>query len=433
MNSRFKAEPAYRMNMKKEPIGERFASHSGDQKEDNDKDELATPPSHTTVEDALSTGLLQLSTTDRTDLEEEIHGVRCLGVTKETPDLLQRSLQEFNRELLSIKNSASRRATLQNARSSYSNRRRSFKSSNSQDNPIDVLKNVIDTTTTTTTTTGTTSARQQCYLNHPDVRLRFLRCESFNARAAAKRFVKFFDLAMEVFGDFVADRPIYLSDFFESTAGGRIKRSQQHEKKALANSRIQYLSFRDRSGRRVKVGVGDCNADLDLFLRIKINLLLDWIASEDVETQQKGVVIVVWPSDPPATNTNAPNSDNNINNINNNSSGASSNGSEAEAEDERQWEGLLRPRYSKNVVAYHKRYYDAQPIRVAAMHWCSQEKPIYRVLNALYYFSLDSKSQSRYKVHFGTLTHAQTHTHTPKTSITDFLQLYLYCFSILFR
>jgi len=144
----------------------------------------------------------------------------------------------------------------------------------------------------------------------------------------------------------------------------------------------------------VKVGVGECNSELDLILRIKINLLLDWIASEDVETQQKGVVIVVWPSDPP--NPTSRNSNNNNSMAN---SSASSSGSESEGESN--WEGFLRPKLSKNDLANHNRYYHAQPIRIAAIHWCSQDKPIYRVLNSLYYFSLDSKSQSRYKVHYG--------------------------------
>merc|ERR1719162_476077 len=84
---------------------------------------MATPPSDTTVENSLSKGLLMLSITDRNAVEEEIHGVRCLGVTKETPDLLHRSLQEFDRELLSIKNSSSRIATIQNVKSSYHKRK----------------------------------------------------------------------------------------------------------------------------------------------------------------------------------------------------------------------------------------------------------------------------------------------------------------------
>jgi len=387
---------------------------------DEDKSKMAIPPSHTTMEDSLSDGLLKLSITDRNAMEEEIHGVRCMGVTKETPDLLQRSLKEFDRELMSIKNSPSRIATIQNAKDSYQNRRRSSKNNN-QASPIDVLMNVIDTSQDTTTSPISTSTssttpqtgRQECYLNHPDVRLRFLRCENFDAKAAAKRFVSFFDLASEVFGDYVAVRPIRLSDFYESPEGGSPRRRQQLEKKVLSNSRVQYLPFRDRSGRRVKVGVGECNAEHDVVLRMKINLLLDWIASDDVETQQKGLVLVVWPHDPPSTSnasssyssgsssSNRMNSNNNNNNAGASSSSSSGGSSCSETDDEGNWEGFLRPKYSKNDVAYHKRYYDAQPLRVAAIHWCSQDKPIYRVLSSLYYFSMDSKSQARYKVHFG--------------------------------
>ncbi len=382
-----------------------FGTYDGYQIESNDK--LAVPPSHTTLEDSLSKSLLKLSITDRTAVEEEIHGVRCLGVTQETSDLLQRSLAEFNRELLTIKNSPHRIASLQNKIKSYEKLKRTSKTNGRANGPpIDVLRNVIDTAIDTTNA----AAKQQCYLNDADVRLRFLRCENFDAKAAAKRFVNFFELALEVFGDFVADRPMRLTDFMETPkGGGRLKRYQLHAKKAFGNSMIQYMPFRDRSGRRVKVGVGGCNSELDLFLRIKINMLLDWIASEDVETQQKGSVIIVWPFNPPSTNTPSYNGSSNNGSSNSTGSGAASSysssgvSSSSEAEEEGKWEGLLRPRYTQKVVAYHNRYYQAQPIRVAAMHWCSQDKPIYRLLNSLYFFSLDSKTQSRFKVHFGTL------------------------------
>ena len=362
----------------------------------DENDKMAVPPSQTALEDSLSKSLLKLSMTDRNAVEEEIHGVRCLAVAKETPELLQQSLEDFNRELLTIKNSPSRIASLRNTKRSDPLKR--FSRSNQRPPPTDVLRNVIDTTSMEALPIqNATMPKHKCYLNDPDVRLRFLRCENFNAKAAAKRFVNFFELATEVFGDSVADRPIRLTDFLETPrGGGRAKRYQLHEKKAFSSSKVQYMPFRDRSGRRVKVGVGGCNSELDLFLRIKINMLLDWIASEDIETQQKGVVIVIWPFNPPTTN--APGYNRNATS-DNTSSGVSS-GSETEEEDK--WEGFLRPRYTQNVVAYHKRYYDAQPIRVAAMHWCSEDKPIYRLLNSLYYFSLDSKSQSRYKVHFGT-------------------------------
>lgn len=384
--------------------------------ESNEKDKfkMAIPPSDTTVEDSLSRGLLNLSISDRNAVEEEIHGVRCLGVTEETPDLLQKSLREFNSELLAIKNSPSRIAGLQNQKNHISNynntglyKRRSSKSNTDNSNqrqvpPIDVLKNVIDTTDldiAKTTTTTSTTQKKRCYLNDPAVRLRFLRCENFDARAAAQRLVSFCELAQEVFGDFVADRPIRLSDFYETPGlTGKAKRYKLYEKKALSNSKVQYLPFRDRSGRRVKAAVGTANAELDLVLRIKINMILDWVASEDVETQRKGFVLVCWPFDPPESKGTGGSS------YSGNSSVSGTSGSES-SEDEgsaqSHWEGHLRPKYSRNDVAYHKRYYHAQPIRVAAMHWCSQDWPIYKILNSLHYFSIDSESQKRYKVFFG--------------------------------
>ena len=63
---------------------------------------IAHPPSHFTVENTLSKELLKLSLNDRNAIEEEIHGVRC-GAAEETPELLDRSLREFDSKLIARK------------------------------------------------------------------------------------------------------------------------------------------------------------------------------------------------------------------------------------------------------------------------------------------------------------------------------------------
>ena len=57
--------------------------------------------------------------------------------------------------------------------------------------------------------------------------------------------MNFLKFTSELFGDFVAERPIQIFDF-----------DTKKEQITLQNSRLQYLPFRDRSGRRVFVGVG---------------------------------------------------------------------------------------------------------------------------------------------------------------------------------
>ena len=345
----------------------------------DDEDRMVTPPSDTTVEDALSKGLLKLSIKERNAMEEEIHGVRCMGVSEETPDLLQRSLEEFNREILMLKNSHSRLAILQNTNRIHA----------------DVLRNIMDTNIQDNPQLSPTMIQKQCYLNDPNIRLRFLRCEHFNAQAAAKRMLNFLELAAEVFGDYVAERPIRMMDFFDPKNERRSKRTQQIEKKALSNSRVQYLPFRDRSGRRVKVGVGDINTEYNLKLRLKINLLLDWIASEDVETQQKGVVNIVWVSEPETLAT-----------CDRSTRDSSASSKSSSGSDTSSWEAM-RLKYTTQKVSYLKKYLEGQPTRNVSVHWCSQDNHIYRVLNSIFYFAMDSKNQSRFKVHYGKLSHAQ--------------------------
>merc|ERR1712176_612211 len=81
---------------------------------------------------------------------------------------------------------------------------------------------------------------------------------------------------------------------------------------------------------------------------------------------------------------------------------SSGNSSASESEDENsKWEAILRPKYSKGDLVYHRRYHEAVPLRTTALHWCSQDRPIYRILNALFYFSIDSRTQSRFRNHFG--------------------------------
>ena len=68
-------------------------------KQDNNK--VLHLPKDKTVEHSLNEELLKLSYIERNAIYEEIHGVRCLAV-QETPELVGRSLREFDKELAVI-------------------------------------------------------------------------------------------------------------------------------------------------------------------------------------------------------------------------------------------------------------------------------------------------------------------------------------------
>jgi hypothetical protein len=148
----------------------------------------------------LSKELLELSLSDRNALEEEIHGVRCLG-RKETPELLQASLKKLAMVL------ESEALIPQHEKQAYLKSQR----------------------------------LPRTYINGIDFRLRFLRFALFDVGRAAKQMVRFLDLACFLFGDYLLERPVRLSDF------------DKKELQFIRNGYIQFLPFRDRSGRRICV------------------------------------------------------------------------------------------------------------------------------------------------------------------------------------
>jgi hypothetical protein len=149
--------------------------------------------------------------------------------------------------------------------------------------------------------------------------------------------------------------------------------------------------------------------DIEPILRYKIIMYQHWIASEDIETQQKGLVMIVWPSqeaeptDPTTTTTTTTTTP---------AAGPGGTGGTGGTGGDDTWEKYLRPNICNRDVSYHKRSFQAVPVRVASTHFCGQNKPINRVLSSLYYFGLPSPSpseiagmnglQTRYRTHFGT-------------------------------
>jgi len=262
-----------------------------------------------------------------------------------------------------------------------------------------------------TSSSSRASAEDECYLNDPNIRLRFLRIEYFNAVKAVTRFVCFLEFAQELFGNFVAERPISIGDFettSKSAAGAgqknRVSVDDKTELKTLMNSRGQLLNSRDRSGRRVLIYCGSCNHDTsDPILRYKIVMYLYWIASEDIETQQKGIVVITWPSHEERTSATVVGRNQQQSEIKNNTpTTATKTGTSDD-----QWQ-ILRSNILHHDVRYHKLSFEAIPARIASIHFCAlNNHPVYKVLERLFYFGLPHTMydlKSRFKTHFGERT-----------------------------
>ena len=83
------------------------------------------------------------------------------------------------------------------------------------------------------------------YVHNPDLVLMFLRSERFNAKPAAKRFIHWFQIKLDLFGPTLLTKTITQQDLekFDDTAG------------ALYDGFKQILPLRDRAGRLVFVDV----------------------------------------------------------------------------------------------------------------------------------------------------------------------------------
>jgi len=189
----------------------------GDVDVDSLQNDTDVCPSPTEVDNLLSKEFLQLSLRDRNAISEEIHGVLTLA-PKESPQLLDAALVQLSEEIdLIPDNSPIKAAYLKSQQQVCLQEELEF--------PNNKNKNT--------------------YVNDRNFRLRFVRCELFDAKKAAIRMLKFLDIASDIFGEIVLKRPIHLADF------------TKEELKIMRFGVIQILPYRDRSGRPIFAWVGD--------------------------------------------------------------------------------------------------------------------------------------------------------------------------------
>lgn len=257
------------------------------------------------VDDLLSKELLQLSLQDRNAINEEIHGVQTFA-REETPEMLARALTKMDTEINMI----------------------------STKNAFDRSQQVPNT-----------------YVNSADFRLKFLRSELFEEKKAANKMVKFLDLVSELFGDFALRRQVQMSDF------------SREEMQFFRVGHQQLLPYRDRSGRRIFALVGGVGVKVPLVTRVKILIYIILVASDDVETQQKGMTTIIWP------------------------------GTKIPEDDE---VGNLK----FDRILFLKRVYECLPVRTCSMHFGIPNTPFFQVLRTLFILSMP-QFLKRMKFHVG--------------------------------
>ncbi|CAJ1968359.1 unnamed protein product [Cylindrotheca closterium] len=124
------------------------------------------------------------------------------------------------------------------------------------------------------------------YVNDPSLRLKFLRGEKFNVKKAAQKFVRHFELKLELFGNSKLVKDIEQDDLGEG------------ETKALYLGYVQWLPLRDISGRTVtvyftgKTSGEESDEARSLLNELKVFFYLRMIAMEDEAFQKNGVVLI---------------------------------------------------------------------------------------------------------------------------------------------
>jgi len=186
---------------------------------------------------------MQLSLRTRNNIQEEIHGVKCLAPI-ETPELLSSSLGRLEAELDRIPQSQLADAFVR----AWQMGERSFVST-------------------------------------VEFKLRFLRKCLFDVNAAVDSIIEFCHKMQSAFGDAALQRSIILHRDFTKC-----------DIRAFKKGRYQLMPFRDRSGRRILVVFPSEEMEqMEPTLRGKIIGFLCTVAAKgDDETQRKGLVVIVW-------------------------------------------------------------------------------------------------------------------------------------------
>jgi hypothetical protein len=159
------------------------------------------------VEKILANEFSNCAIKDRTEIQEEIHGVHCMA-PDETPELLTRRLKQLSIEL-----------------------------DNDDHIPVDKKQAYI----LSRQLQQEHEHNKMPYVNCIEFRLMYLRCEFFDVKKTAKRLVQALDFLLENFGSYALERKIKLSDFTKEELNG------------MRKGFIQLLPSRDRGGRRITV------------------------------------------------------------------------------------------------------------------------------------------------------------------------------------
>jgi hypothetical protein len=163
------------------------------------------------VEELLSKQIFNLSLKDRTDYQEEIHGVKCLA-PDESQQLLEESLLKFNILLNDNNNTIplhEKYAYIQAISMQQQQFEQPFKQQFEQ--PFEQHQSQQQSHQQSYNSNISYSNSSCYYTLSNEFKIRFLRCELFDITKAVLRYVKWLNLVVEMFGLYALERPIKLN------------------------------------------------------------------------------------------------------------------------------------------------------------------------------------------------------------------------------
>jgi hypothetical protein len=346
---------------------------------------------------AIARDFYSLSFQDRNDINEEVHGVQSMA-QEETPELIEESLRMLSIELRNLplchkhiyEQALNMRRMHMNGKSN-GNGEDNFSSSSINDDEYD---------------------NDGCYVETRDFQLMFLRCELFNPKKAAIRLVTYLELAYETYGEVALRRPLRIDDL-QSTEEIDVLKSGHH----------QLLPFRDRSGRRVLALHRDLSLPSASVLSqsvlssgpgMKLMLYLWTVLAEDIESQRKGLVVVIWPR---YTNTNnTSNSTTTTSSSNSSISDSHSYGIKNNNDTSKRIKRKLKfnnynnkninaPVPNADARSMGKRFFQAIPVRVCSLHVCFPDTPFFHMIRHILILIVGESLRTRVKLHSGELSY----------------------------
>eukprot|EP00531_Pseudo-nitzschia_arenysensis_P018566 CAMPEP_0116131312 /NCGR_PEP_ID=MMETSP0329-20121206/8939_1 /TAXON_ID=697910 /ORGANISM="Pseudo-nitzschia arenysensis, Strain B593" /LENGTH=591 /DNA_ID=CAMNT_0003625735 /DNA_START=421 /DNA_END=2196 /DNA_ORIENTATION=+ len=295
---------------------------------DNVKAFFKQPSLEVSVSSIINKDLLKYDVTERNAIYEEVHGVGNICPDESQPGMVENALREVACELKAL--------------------------------PAHQMPYYTQSLNI-----------PHSYIHSTNFRMKMLRAELFNPKRAAFRTEKCLEAMVELFGPATLERPPQLSDF------------SKREFKCLNSGRIQLLPFRDRGGRRVVVGIPSQKHNLHHpVTRAKIHFYLWWVASESVETQRNGMVMVTV-HNPGIADANPSTAT---------ETAALSAFGDEEYEDIR---GLPSLRFARIYVKCRR----GMPTRLICLHTCTPDTPYYNIVRA--YNSVMVEERARLKFHVG--------------------------------